>query len=149
MSDIKGVHCPLDFSDTSRHALAQAAAVAGWYKARLAALHAYSPMFMPIPGLPAPANRVPEFKQQLKSATNRLESFASDAIRDRCAVTARVSHGKPYVEILRVAADKGPTLSFWASMINRRTEHRQIDHLPTCRRAKPDTTGSRANASFA
>lgn len=110
MSDIKGVHCPLDFSDTSRHALAQAAAVAGWYKARLAALHAYSPMFMPIPGLPAPANRVPEFEQQLKSATNRLESFASDAIRDRCAVTARVSHGKPYVEILRVAADKGADL---------------------------------------
>ena len=86
MSDIKGVHCPLDFSDTSRHALAQAAAVAGWYKARLAALHAYSPMFMPVPGLPAPANRVPESEQQLKSATNRLESFASDAIRDRCAV---------------------------------------------------------------
>ena len=96
MSDIKGVHCPLDFSDTSRHALAQAAAVAGWYKARLAALHAYSPMFRPIPGLPAPTNRVPEFEQQLKIATNPARARDRGHLRaaDRAAESLLLRAGR-------------------------------------------------------
>jgi nucleotide-binding universal stress UspA family protein len=39
MIEIKHVLCPIDFSDFSRHALDHAAAIAGWYEARLSVLH--------------------------------------------------------------------------------------------------------------
>jgi nucleotide-binding universal stress UspA family protein len=56
MAPITHVLCPVDFSDASRHAVDQAAAIARWYHARLTALHVYPPLFMPVPALPAPPN---------------------------------------------------------------------------------------------
>ena len=38
---ISRILCPIDFSETSAHALEQAAAVAQWYKAHLTVLHVY------------------------------------------------------------------------------------------------------------
>jgi nucleotide-binding universal stress UspA family protein len=64
MAMIKQILCPIDFSETSRHALEQAAAIAGWYRARLHVLHVYEPVFAPIPGLPVPDDRVPEYELQ-------------------------------------------------------------------------------------
>jgi len=55
---ISRILCPVDFSETSRHALDQAAAIAGWYRAQLTVLHVYTPMFMPAPTLPMPGARV-------------------------------------------------------------------------------------------
>ena len=37
--DIRQILCPVDFSDASAHAVAQAAALARWYGARITALH--------------------------------------------------------------------------------------------------------------
>lgn len=51
MSPITTVLCPTDFSDTSRHALEHAIAVARWYEARLVGLHAYVPPFYPVTDL--------------------------------------------------------------------------------------------------
>lgn len=48
---ITHVLCPVDFSDFSRHALAQAAALAGWYGARLTVLH----IFVNRPSMDLPA----------------------------------------------------------------------------------------------
>ena len=53
--DIKCILCPTDFSDSSAHALDQAVVIGGWYKARIAALHVVSPIFLAVPGL-APAS---------------------------------------------------------------------------------------------
>ena len=39
--------CPIDFSDTSRHALQHAAAVARWYDAQLTVLHVFTPPYIP------------------------------------------------------------------------------------------------------
>ena len=39
MLDIRRVLCPVDFSDASHHALDHAVMIAGWYRARLTALH--------------------------------------------------------------------------------------------------------------
>ena len=64
MPRIERILCPVDFSETSRHAIEHAGAIAGWYGARLNVLHVYSPIFMPVPGLPAPTNRVPDVERQ-------------------------------------------------------------------------------------
>lgn len=49
--NIERILCPIDFSEASAHAIDQAVAVAGWYKARITALHVCSPMFLSVPGL--------------------------------------------------------------------------------------------------
>jgi nucleotide-binding universal stress UspA family protein len=49
--DITRILCPTDFSDGSAHAIDQAVVIAGWYKARISALHVYSPMLLSVPGL--------------------------------------------------------------------------------------------------
>ena len=40
-TSIERILCPTDFSDISQHALAHAAAIARWYKARLTMLHVF------------------------------------------------------------------------------------------------------------
>lgn len=59
MPNVSRILCPVDFSDTLTHAVEQAAAIAGWYKARLTGLHVYTSCRFS--GLPAPADRVPDF----------------------------------------------------------------------------------------
>lgn len=49
--EIKRILCPIDFSDASEHAIAQAAVIAGWHKARITALHVCSPLHLSVPGL--------------------------------------------------------------------------------------------------
>jgi nucleotide-binding universal stress UspA family protein len=102
MSDIKRVLCPIDFSETSRHALEQAAAVAGWYKARLTALHVYSPMFIPVPSLPTPDHRVPESEWQ--RVTEQATTFVQTALRAGTGVDVIVDVGQPAAAILERAA---------------------------------------------
>jgi nucleotide-binding universal stress UspA family protein len=66
MSDIKRILCPVDLSEAAAHAAEHAVALAGWYKARITALHVYNPLFMPVPGLPLPEDRViPAVEMQL------------------------------------------------------------------------------------
>ena len=59
MPDIKRILCPVDFSDASTHAVEQAIALAGWYKAAITALHVFSPLYVTVPELPVPAEMVP------------------------------------------------------------------------------------------
>ena len=103
MLRIACVLCPIDFSETSRHAVEQAIAIAGWYQARLYVLHAYSPLFMPVPGLPAPADRVPDFERQRvhDQAATLLQSFGAAAI-DNAEIVVDV--GQPAAVILEHAA---------------------------------------------
>lgn len=49
--DITRILCPIDFSASSTHAVDQAVAIAGWYKARITALHVCSPMLLSVAGL--------------------------------------------------------------------------------------------------
>jgi nucleotide-binding universal stress UspA family protein len=46
MADFRRILCPVDFSDASRHALDHAVMIAGWYKARITALHVRHPAFL-------------------------------------------------------------------------------------------------------
>ena len=49
-TSIERILCPIDFSDTSHHALAHAAAIARWYEARLTLLY----VFVNLPALDLP-----------------------------------------------------------------------------------------------
>jgi nucleotide-binding universal stress UspA family protein len=40
-TSIERILCPIDFSDTARHALAHAGAIARWYDARLSLLYVF------------------------------------------------------------------------------------------------------------
>jgi nucleotide-binding universal stress UspA family protein len=56
--ELTRILCPVDFSETSAHAVDHAIALAGWFHARITALHVCNPAYMPVPGLPPPAERV-------------------------------------------------------------------------------------------
>jgi nucleotide-binding universal stress UspA family protein len=99
MPRIARILCPIDFSETSRHAVEQAVAIAKSYRARLSVLHAYSPIFMPVPGLPAPADRVSESEQQ------RVHDEAAAFLQSSCPdADVIVDVGSPVAVILERAA---------------------------------------------
>jgi len=75
MTDIRRILCPVDFSETSAHAVEHAVAVAGWYKARITGLHVYNPLFTPIPGLPLPEDRVVPDADMQRVRGETLRSF--------------------------------------------------------------------------
>ena len=49
--NIKQILCPTDFSDASAHAFDQAVVVAGWYRARITALHVWSQVRVAVHGV--------------------------------------------------------------------------------------------------
>ena len=111
------VLCAVDFSAWSIAAVELASSLAQQSAAALDLLHVIEwpweepppPVFADLPRQQAAA--LVEFRRYLTaSATSRLESFVPAGTRDRCAVTTRISHGKPYVQILRVAADEDADL---------------------------------------
>ena len=102
MPDIKRLLCPVDFSDASTHAVAQAVAIAGWYKASITALHVYDPVFMPVPGLPVPKDRVPEAEMQ-RVREHTAACFRAATAAD-ISVNVQVDVGQPASQILERAA---------------------------------------------
>ena len=102
MPSISRILCPVDFSDASTHAVEQAGAIAGWYKARLTALHVYTPIFMPVPGLPAPADRVPD--SELERVRDETTSLFRVAVAAGIDVDVMVDVGGPAIHILKRAA---------------------------------------------
>jgi nucleotide-binding universal stress UspA family protein len=102
LTPIRHVLCPIDFSDASRHAIEQAVAIARWYRARLTALHVYSPIFVPVPGLPAPEDRVPE--TEVERVNRRATTFVEAASSADVRFDVRISVGQPAAQILSQAA---------------------------------------------
>lgn len=100
--NIKRILCPVDFSDASAHAVEQAIALAGWYKAEITALHVYSPLVAPIPTLPPLVERVPqtEIERMRESTSTCFRAAAAAGI----GVDVAVDVGRPAAEILDRAA---------------------------------------------
>jgi nucleotide-binding universal stress UspA family protein len=94
--------CPVDFSETSAHAVEQAVAIAGWYKARITALHVYPAMFMPVPGLPLPQDRVSD--PELQRARGRVEEHLAAATRAGIDIDVSVVVGQAALQILDCAS---------------------------------------------
>lgn len=102
MTAITRILCPVDFSEASQHAVAHALAIARWYKASISALHVYSPMFMPVPGLPPPGDRVSgaELTRARAETAACFETAGADGVR----VDVLVDVGQPARHILDRAA---------------------------------------------
>jgi nucleotide-binding universal stress UspA family protein len=106
------VLCAVDFSGPSLAAASFARSLAQESGAALTLLHVIEwpweepppPVLSELP--PEQAAALAEYRRQVeKSATARLEALAPARSPDRVAPATRLSHGRPYVEILRVAAE--------------------------------------------
>lgn len=104
--------CAIDFSDSSLRGLELAFSLASESKAALTLLHVIEwPWHEPPPPLleDLPSDKaaaLAEFRRYVEeSAIERLRALTHAVGGRRCASELRVVHGKPYIEILRVAAD--------------------------------------------
>ena len=110
MMDIRRILCPVDFSDASQHALDHAVMIAGWYRARITALHVRHPAFLVEPPI-----LFTDFgggaAATLEDAETRLHQWLSPvrAAGLECDVMA-VDGNTPAVPIVEVAAQIGADL---------------------------------------
>ena len=111
------VLCAIDFSYASLAALNDAVALAQESRAALVLLHvvqwpwdeppAPTPQDMP----PAQAAALAEYRRYVEAmALSRLAALRRERIPDGVDAVPRVVHGKPYVQILRVATETGADL---------------------------------------
>ncbi|MBI3403036.1 MAG: universal stress protein [Acidobacteria bacterium] len=96
--DLTRILCPVDFSETSAQAVEQAIALAGWSHARITALHVCNPAYMPVPGVPPPAERVPA--AEIQRAHDETAKCFSAATAAGVAVDVIVDVGQPVRHIL-------------------------------------------------
>jgi len=104
VTTITHILCPTDFSDTARHAVEQATAIARWYGARITLLHVAQPMTDVLP-----AFAMPDADGDL---VRGIEELRRHLAHDSLAVTAagietdtRVDSGRPSSDIVKAAED--------------------------------------------
>ena len=104
MTAINRILCPVDFSDTSRHALEHAFAFARWYKARLTVFHVLN---VPLPlmlatGVPQDVAELPPLRpDDVAEEVRRFSGLTGAADQTRADVV--VADGSPVREIVRQA----------------------------------------------
>jgi nucleotide-binding universal stress UspA family protein len=106
----KRLLCPMDFSDSSLAALEFAFSLAQQGNADVTLLHVFE---WPAEGEPLiyRSFNVPEYLRELEhDAHVRLQGLVPDSMRESCNPQTRFSHGKPYREILRIAAEDSSDL---------------------------------------
>jgi nucleotide-binding universal stress UspA family protein len=98
MPEIRRILCPTDFSDASRHALDHAVMLAGWYRARITALHVRHPAFLveppvllnefdaPIPTLEEAEARLHDWLAPVRAAGLHCDVVAVDSSRPAAAI---------------------------------------------------------------
>lgn len=109
MSEWSRICCALDFSDTSRLAMARAAEMARHCGAQLTLLHVHQPPSQPTVELLAPARALEELAtvdlaRDLAVWRTEAERIATTAVR------MALVEGDPAAEILRYARDHGVDL---------------------------------------
>jgi nucleotide-binding universal stress UspA family protein len=101
------VLCAIDFSDCSRTALDHAASLARKEGGQLTVLHAVE--LLPVmyeTGLGSPFSFEVDRDELERAAGEHLRRFVPDSLRQQLAVDEVIGRGKPYAEILRVAAER-------------------------------------------
>lgn len=105
--------CAIDFSDWSFAALDQAATLAAPNGAIVIALHVIEwpwpePPAPTFDELPAPqAEALQEYRRYvIAQATARLRASIATIVGDRCPVAIEIGHGKPHIELIRLARER-------------------------------------------
>jgi nucleotide-binding universal stress UspA family protein len=105
MPRINHVLCPVDFSDTSDHAIEHATAIAAWYGSRITALHVVTPVTVPAftaltPSYPAQIRLGDAERRQLEDAiAQRFRTAGTPGL----PVTTAIDEGLPVPLILEHA----------------------------------------------
>ena len=107
----KGILCAIDFSDCSINALNYAMSLAQEAAARLTVLHVIELLPELLPGtneaVQAWPRHVTEYIAEVEQdRRERLKAAVPESVRAYCAVETVLATGKPYREILRVAAER-------------------------------------------
>ena len=101
MRDFKRILCPVDFSDASAHAIEQAIALAAWSQGNITALHVFSPIFAPVPGLPKVEERASA--EELARLRDQVTSSFAAAAAANVRIDVRIETGAPVRQILDCA----------------------------------------------
>jgi nucleotide-binding universal stress UspA family protein len=102
---IERILCPTDFSEASAHAIDQAVAIAGWYKARITALHVVLPSVPPLPGRPASTDITARAEGDLEQLRKETAARFAAAARAGIGLDVMIEVGWPARCILERAAD--------------------------------------------
>jgi nucleotide-binding universal stress UspA family protein len=92
--------CPVDFSDTSKHAIDLAVVVARWYTSHITALHVLTPMSLAASGFTTAAEEKREFDRLRQLTAEELAAATADGI----TVDVVVDVGQPAASIVDRAA---------------------------------------------
>ena len=106
MTEIRRILCPIDFSETSRHALEHAVAIAKWYESKVIALHVLHE-----PAFPKPPILFAEFSSSIspadyESREMELRSWLEPADRAGIKTHAVVAKGRASAQILEQAVSR-------------------------------------------
>jgi len=111
MIDIRRVLCAIDFSDTSRHALEHAVAIAKWYGAHVTALHVIHPAYvLEPPVLFDELADAPTAAGARRARQELLSSWLAPANRLGVKTSTLVDEGNPARQILGHAASTSADL---------------------------------------
>ena len=105
------VLCAVDFSDCSLRALDYAMSLAQEAGATLTVVHAIESLPEPPAGVHetvrgGPRSLLDYVAEAEQDARDRLRDAVPEAVREYCAVETLVARGKPYREVLRIAAER-------------------------------------------
>ena len=106
MIAIRHILCPVDFSDTSRHALHHAAAIAKWYRAELWLLHAHPPMAVPA-GPPEVMPVMVMTRGEREQLLATLRAVVASEVGQRVVTHVEIAEGSATREII----DRATTIS--------------------------------------
>jgi nucleotide-binding universal stress UspA family protein len=102
----KRILCPVDFSESSLHALKYATSLAQEADGQLTVLHVVAHEFEFTPGLEYAGMTVGDFLKERGDALQRqLQEIVAGA-PEFCHVESLMTHGKPWREVLRLAEEK-------------------------------------------
>jgi nucleotide-binding universal stress UspA family protein len=106
----KRIVCPVDFSESSLHALRYAMSLAQEADGALTVLHVVSSELDDARDLPDIAydetRSIGDFLKQREDALRHRLQEATRGVHEFCEVESLLTHGKPWSEVLRVAAEK-------------------------------------------
>lgn len=105
MWNVARILCPIDFSDASQHALAQAIVIARFFQARITVLHVHSQAYLPVPayGMLTDVGTLTLSSEDTERLREDVERFATPAREAGLAVSIVVEPGMPVSHILATA----------------------------------------------
>jgi nucleotide-binding universal stress UspA family protein len=103
---VQRILCPVDFSDSSDHAMRYASALAETFGAELTLLHVVAPVMAALPGETAlPDTMLANIDELVDACRERLEQIVGKLAASGLTVQHKVMNGVPFIEIIRYARD--------------------------------------------